>query len=60
MAQISNNFYDQPAAMAEARRIASERRGTVYLVQDMDAPGRPWSVHAVAPVNQPSMPVLPE
>jgi hypothetical protein len=60
MSQISNNFYNHSDAMAAAQRIANDRRGTVYLVQDQDTPGQPWSVHAVAPKNQPSKPVLPD
>jgi hypothetical protein len=60
MSQLSNNFYNQPDAMREAKRIASDRGATVYLVQDQETPGKPWSVRATAPTDQPSAPVKPE
>jgi len=57
MAIVAGPFPNKQSGMTSARRVANERRATVYLVQDHDLVGHPWSVHDSCPADQPSIPV---
>ncbi len=60
VAAISIRFDQQADALREARRLAAETAASVYVVQILEADGRPWEVRDTLPKNRPWLEVAPD